>query len=111
MAFATAQGVVAIAAVEQVIAGIAAEQVGLVAAEQGVITVAAGELVLTLFAVQLVVTRTAEDRVLVVPTAPVIISTDMFGLTDELGELRAVAQLPSITPAVPVTFTLVFTRG
>ena len=57
------------------------------------------------------VTRTAEDRVLVVPTAPVIISTDMFGLTDELGELRAVAQLPSITPAVPVTFTLVFTRG
>ena len=46
-----------------------------------------------------------------VPTAPVIISTDMFGLTDELGELRAVAQLPSITPAVPVTFTLVFTRG
>lgn len=57
------------------------------------------------------VTRTAEDRVLVVPTAPVIISTDMFGLTDELGELRAVAQLPSITPAVPVTFTLVFTRS
>lgn len=57
------------------------------------------------------VTRTAEDRVLVVPTAPVIISTDMFGLTDELGELRAVAQLPSITPAVPVTFTLVFKRG
>ncbi|WP_086739676.1 YceI family protein [Erythrobacter colymbi] len=57
------------------------------------------------------VTRTAEDRVLVVPTAPVIISTDMFGLTDELGELRALAQLPSITPAVPVTFTLVFKRG
>lgn len=57
------------------------------------------------------VTLTAEDRVLVVPTAPVIISTDMFGLTDELGELRALAQLPSITPAVPVTFTLVFKRG
>lgn len=57
------------------------------------------------------VTRTAEDRVLVVPSAPVIISTDMFGLTDELGELRAAAQLPSITPAVPVTFTLTFRRG
>lgn len=57
------------------------------------------------------VTRVTEDRVLVVPTAPVIISTDMFALTDELGELRAIAQLPSITPAVPVTFTLAFTRG
>lgn len=57
------------------------------------------------------VTRVAEDRVLVVPTAPVIVSTDMFGLTDELGELRALAQLPSITPAVPVTFTLSFRRG
>lgn len=57
------------------------------------------------------VTRTTDDRVLVVPTAPIIISTDMFGLTDELGELRAAAQLPSITPAVPVTFTLVFRRS
>ncbi|PKP61916.1 MAG: YceI family protein, partial [Alphaproteobacteria bacterium HGW-Alphaproteobacteria-9] len=36
---------------------------------------------------------------------------DMFELTDELGELRALAQLPSITPAVPVTFTLAFTRS
>ncbi len=60
---------------------------------------------------EVLVTRVAEDRVLVVPTAPVIVSTDMFGLTDELGELRALAQLPSITPAVPVTFTLAFRRG
>ena len=60
---------------------------------------------------EVLVTRTAEDRVLVVTAAPVIVSTDMFGLTDELGELRALAQLPSITPAVPVTFTLTFTRG
>lgn len=60
---------------------------------------------------EVLVTRTAEDSVLVVPTAPVIVSTDMFGLTDELGELRAMAQLPSITPAVPVTFTLTFRRG
>lgn len=56
------------------------------------------------------VTRVSADRVTVVPTAPVIISTDMFGLTDELGELRALAQLPSITPAVPVTFMLAFAR-
>ncbi|GAB4470851.1 MAG: hypothetical protein OHK0018_00370 [Erythrobacter tepidarius] len=57
------------------------------------------------------VTRVADDRVTVVPTAPVIITTDMFGLTDELGELRTLAQLPSITPAVPVTFALAFTRS
>lgn len=60
---------------------------------------------------EVLVTRVAENRVTVVPTAPVIISTDMFGLTDELGELRALAQLPSITPAVPVTFSLAFTRS
>ncbi|WP_379922761.1 YceI family protein [Erythrobacter sp. R86502] len=60
---------------------------------------------------EVLVTRIAADRVTVVPTAPVIISTDMFGLTDELGELRALAELPSITPAVPVTFTLAFDRS
>lgn len=60
---------------------------------------------------EVLVTRAAADRVIVVPSAPVIITTDMFGLTDELGELRALAQLPSITPAVPVTFTLTFLRS
>jgi len=60
---------------------------------------------------EVLVSRVGEDRVTVVPTAPVIVSTDMFGLTDELGELRALAELPSITPAVPVTFTLAFDRG
>lgn len=60
---------------------------------------------------EVLVTRVSADRVTVVPTAPVIISTDMFGLTDELGELRALAELPSITPAVPVTFSLAFTRS
>jgi hypothetical protein len=60
---------------------------------------------------EVLVTRVTADRVTAVPTAPVIISTDMFGLTDELGELRALAQLPSITPAVPVTFMLAFTRA
>ena len=60
---------------------------------------------------EVLVTRASADRVTVVPTAPVLISTDMFDLTDELGELRALAQLPSITPAVPVTFTLAFKRS
>lgn len=56
------------------------------------------------------VARVSENRVLATTTAPVIITTDMFGLTDELGELRALAQLPSISPAVPVTFTIAFQR-
>ncbi|MFO6446446.1 YceI family protein [Erythrobacter sp. NE805] len=60
---------------------------------------------------EVLVTRVTDDRVTVVPTAPVIVSTDMFELTDELGELRAAAQLPSITPAVPVSFILAFNRG
>jgi polyisoprenoid-binding protein YceI len=60
---------------------------------------------------EVLVTRVADGRITVVPTAPVIISTDMFELTDELGELRALAQLPSITPAVPVTFMLAFKRA
>ena len=60
---------------------------------------------------EVLVTRASADRVTVVPTAPVLISTDMFELTDELGELRALAELPSITPAVPVTFTLAFKRS
>jgi polyisoprenoid-binding protein YceI len=57
------------------------------------------------------VARVSENRVLATTTRPVIITTDMFELTDELGELRALAQLPSISPAVPVTFTLAFTRS
>ena len=62
-------------------------------------------------ATEVLVTRVSEERITVVPTAPVIVSTDMFGLTDELGELRAMAQLPSISPAVPVSFILAFTRA
>lgn len=57
------------------------------------------------------VARVSDDRVIATTTRPIIITTDMFGLTDELGELRALAQLPSISPAVPVTFTLAFIRS
>jgi polyisoprenoid-binding protein YceI len=57
------------------------------------------------------IARVSEDRVIATTTAPVIVTTDMFGLTDELGDLRVLAQLPSISPAVPVTFTLTFNRS
>ena len=60
---------------------------------------------------QVQIARLADNRVIATTTKPIIITTDMFGLTDELGELRALAQLPSISPAVPVTFSLAFTRS
>ncbi|MFN3990337.1 MAG: YceI family protein [Erythrobacter sp.] len=60
---------------------------------------------------QVQIARLGDNRVIASTTKPIIITTDMFGLTDELGELRALAQLPSISPAVPVTFTLAFTRS
>lgn len=60
---------------------------------------------------QVQVARVSADRVLATTTTPIIVTTDMFGLTDELGELRGLAQLPSISPAVPVTFTIAFQRA
>lgn len=62
-------------------------------------------------AAEVQIARVSDGRVIATTTRPIIITTDMFGLTDELGELRALAQLPSISPAVPVTFTLAFIRS
>ena len=56
------------------------------------------------------VTRVAEDRVLAVSTSPVIIYADALELTGGLAQLQELAGLPSITPAVPVTFSLAFER-
>lgn len=58
----------------------------------------------------LLVTRIAADKVLVVTATPIIITADEFGLADGVEKLRELASLPSITPAVPVTFSIVFTR-
>jgi len=57
-----------------------------------------------------VVTRIAEDRVLAVSSAPVIVQADALKLTDGLAQLQEIANLPSITSAVPVTFRLTFER-
>ena len=59
---------------------------------------------------ELVATRIADDRVLVVPAAPIIVEAGSFGLEEGLGKLQELAGLPSITPAVPVTFSLTFER-
>ena len=56
------------------------------------------------------VTRTAENRVLVTSVEPVIVYADALELTDGLAQLQEIAGLPSITPAVPVTFRIAFQR-
>lgn len=56
------------------------------------------------------VTRVGADRVLVVSDKPVIVDAASLNLSEGLAELQHLASLPSITPAVPVSFSLSFTR-
>jgi polyisoprenoid-binding protein YceI len=62
------------------------------------------------FQAAVTVTRAGPDRVLAVSDAPVIVEAGTFNLTDGLAQLQELAGLPSITPVVPVTFALTFTR-
>ena len=62
------------------------------------------------FETTLTVTRLSDDRVLVETTDPVILYADEFDLTAGVDKLRELAGLPSITPAVPVTASLVFEK-
>lgn len=62
------------------------------------------------FETTLTVTRLTGERVLVETTDPVILYADEFGLTAGVDKLRELAGLPSITPAVPVSASLVFER-
>lgn len=59
----------------------------------------------------LIVTRIAENRVLVETTDPVILFTDDYNLADGVQKLMELASLPAITPASPVTASLVFERA
>lgn len=54
------------------------------------------------------IARLATDRILVVGTAPIIINAADFGLDTGVEKLRTIAQLPAISPAVPVSFVLAF---
>ena len=56
----------------------------------------------------LVVTRLSAKRFQVVTTKPVIAYASQFGLTEGVEALRVIANLTSIAPAVPVTFSLIF---
>lgn len=57
------------------------------------------------------VARLGEDRLLVTSSQPVIVNAGQIGLLDGIEQLRQVAGLPSITPAVPVSFVLMFDRS
>ena len=54
------------------------------------------------------VTRLAPERVLVENKAPLILDAADFGFEAGVEKLRELAGLDSITPVVPVTFSLVF---
>lgn len=56
------------------------------------------------------ITRTAEG-VVVSTLKPVVVTADAFALTAGVERLREVAGLPSISRAVPVSFTVVFEQG
>ena len=57
---------------------------------------------------QVAVTRIGPDRIAVASAQPVIVYVDDFNLAPGLEALREIANLPAITPAIPVTFSLVF---
>jgi len=51
-----------------------------------------------------------DNRILVASTSPFILNAGDFNLADGVNALRKVAKLPSISTAVPVSFSLLFTR-
>ena len=54
------------------------------------------------------VTRLTNDRVLVASLEPVVLDAKDFKLVEGIEQLREMANLPNISLAVPVTFSLVF---
>lgn len=61
--------------------------------------------------VELQVARLDQDRVLVTTARPVVVNVGMFNLVDGVEQLREIAGLPSISKAVPITFSLLFENG
>ena len=54
------------------------------------------------------VTHLGDSRVEVQTRDPIVIDIDLFNFTDGVEKLRELASLDSITPVVPVTFSIVF---
>ncbi len=62
------------------------------------------------FEVPVWVTKTSGSKVLVESDGPVLVEAEDFGLTAGVAKLQELAKLPSISPVVPVTFSIVFTQ-
>jgi polyisoprenoid-binding protein YceI len=60
------------------------------------------------FATDMQITRLTDNRLLVNSVKPVIINAENYNLAEGVEQLRTVANLPSISTAVPVTFNLMF---
>ena len=58
--------------------------------------------------IEMTVARLSESRVMAVSQKPMIVNASQVGLLEGVERLRAVAGLPTISPAVPVTFVLTF---
>ncbi|WP_181817736.1 YceI family protein [Psychromonas sp. B3M02] len=54
------------------------------------------------------VTKLKDDKLSVTSLMPLVINASNYGLTEGVEKLRALAGLPSISDAVPVTFSLIF---
>ena len=54
--------------------------------------------------------KLADNRVMVTTNKPVLLNASPLGLADGVEQLRAIAKLPGISLAVPVTFQLVFEK-
>lgn len=57
------------------------------------------------------VARLTADRIMVASEKPLIVNASQVGLLAGVEKLREVAGLPSISPAVPVTFLLTFEKS
>lgn len=62
----------------------------------------------SLIEAELLVTRIGGDKVLVETSVPILVHADEFDLLEGVDILRELAKLPSITPIVPINFSLVF---
>ena len=58
--------------------------------------------------IDMAVARLSDTRVLVASRKPLIINAGQFDLLGGVEKLREVVGLPSISPAVPVSFVLAF---
>ncbi len=58
--------------------------------------------------VEMTVARLSESRIMVASQKPMIVNASQVGLLEGVERLREIAGLPTISPAVPVTFVLAF---